>query len=329
MEKIFGEYKIDMNTPCNEFNCAFDAGSVANADYVLYSSLTIFQNYYILNLNLVDISVTKVIWSENGEVPIKAGENPGKALLSRLRQIIQKLHPADLKKSDTQVKGTLGILNLSPDSEHSKILFDRLSTDVYTSGVYNLVDEAELNFILESQGIQPSHISPTKDTLLSIGKKLGVDYLIFSLLKKELNALNLRLALFDINKQRLVRDWPYRSSNFSKLLKFESKFLSKITQPDIPVTSPIPTPTFPIWKRIAFPASIVAGGVLGYMAWRQHKRGNEKYEEWQDANQSNIWEKIQQQPRLKSEVEQARLNRNVFGIMGSILLSGSVVIITF
>jgi hypothetical protein len=273
----------------------------------------------------VDISVTKVVWSENGEILIKKGGNPGEALLHRLRQIINALKPGDIIKSTVKYKGTLGILNLSPDSDYSKTLFDRLSTHAYTSGEYDLVDEAELGFILSSFNIQPSAIVITTDSLISLGKRLGVDYLIYSLLKKEKGKFNLRLALFDIRQKELIREWPYQSSNFQKLLKFESKFFSNLSQPDVAAGSV--KPGSHAWKWIAGPVLFVSAGVLGYMAWREHTSFTDKYEEWEkEPRTKQQWEN---RTKLENKAKRAWLNRTGLAILCGSFLCGGAVIVSF
>jgi hypothetical protein len=325
MERKFKDYKIDLTPTCNNLNCAFDAGSIMQAQYVLYSSFTIFQHYYIFNLNLVDISATKVVWSENGEIPIKTGRNPGEALLHRLHQIIQALKPGEIKKSTVKSKGTLGILNLSPDSDYSKILLDRLSTHAYTSGEYDLIDETELGFILASLNIHPSAIVTTSDSLIPLGKRMGVDYLIYSLLKKENSKFNLRLGLFDIKHKELLREWPYQSSNFHKLLKFESKFFSNLSQPGGGAGSSVPGSS--AWKWIAGPVSFIAAGVFGYLAWEEHKTFEKKHDQWN--KEPRTLQEREKRPDLKDEAKRAWSNRNGLAFLCGVFLSSSVVIISF
>jgi hypothetical protein len=43
-------YDRDWTKPCKELTCAFDAGSLLQADYCIYSTIINFQGYYIFTL---------------------------------------------------------------------------------------------------------------------------------------------------------------------------------------------------------------------------------------------------------------------------------------
>ena len=323
--KEFSHYSRDWNKPCKELTCAFDAGSLLQADYCIYSTIIDFQSYYIFTLSLLSMSATKVVWSRVGEVPIKAGDDSTRALVNRFEQLTGGLTPMKISSKAVGSKGVLGILDINEPSDYTKILFERLSTHAYTTGQYDILGQEELGFLMESLNIQASKTAADKDTMLTLGEKLGLDHLIYFQLNKVDKIFKLRMALFDIQKKKLLRDWPYKSSKFRNLLEFEDKFFSTLNKVDAtPGAGGIPLSR--MWKLAARSVMILAGGTFGVMSYLSQKEADYEYRKYQDANTA---QELERQPEYKDNVETAERNRNIYGALGGVMIAGSVVLWVF
>ncbi len=327
----FGEYNKNFDTPCKELGCAFDAGNILQARYTLYSTVTVFEKYFIFSFNLVDISITKVVWSQNGEIPMKSGDNDEEALLHRLKQLVRQLNTSSLNYQALTSKGTLGILNLSPDTDYSRILFERLATHAHTSGLYDLVGKSELEYILESLNIKLSEVKPTKDVLIPLGQQLGIDFLIYSLLTREKSEFKLNLGLFDIKNQKMERMWPYKSKNFRKLLQFEDTFFSNLTKAERKSQGTEKRKRPRNWKKWIVPALAVAGGALAYMSFHQHSEADKYHDQFQDKfSSANTNPELAHLSNLRNRSESLRRSGYIYSsISGTIFLGGGVILFAF
>ncbi len=322
----YKEYEMDVNKPCKEFTCAYDAGSVMQAEYSLYSTVTRFQDLYIYNLNLIDIAATKVVWSEVGEVFIKSRGNSTEALIHRFEQLIFKLDPAKIVINKIPAKGLLGILDLSVPSDYSKILFERLATHAYTSGQYDLIGQTELNFLVDALKLDVTQINTTKEVMIPLGEKLGLDFLIYSKLNRVSENFKLKLALYDIQNQKLVREWPYEAEEYRKLLKFEDKFFSTLLKvEESPQTSQSTggQPKSKAWKWVVSGASFVAAGILGYQAWVEHENVQDEYEKWKNSLS------LENRSTHEQNVKDSEKKRLIYGILGGGLVLTAGVVLAF
>jgi len=322
----YQEYSIDINKPCKEFTCAYDAGSIIQADYTLYSTVTRIQDVYIYNLNLIDITATKVVWTKVGEVPIKSSGNSSEALIHRFSQLTKNLEPAKIKISSVQTKGLLGILDLSTPTEYSHILFERLSTHAYTSGQYDLIGQTELNFLVEALNIKITELTPNKSNMIPLGEKLGLDFLIYSKLSKRKETFILNLALFDIQKKKLIREWPYETKTYRKLLKFEDTFFSTLQKVEDDkgglevVTS---SGSGVKWKWVFSGTFMLSSGVTAWLAYVNHKKIDN---ELLIRNQAeNLKDFIDHDTKAKN----AQKDRNLLAILTGGLFTISLVMLTF
>ena len=135
------------------------------------------------------------------------------------------------------------------------------------------------------------------------------------------------MALFDIQKKKLLRDWPYKSSKFRNLLIFEDKFFSTLNKLDAtPTSGGDVMPLSRIWKLAAKSVMILAGGTFGVMSYLSHREANDEFQMYQDANTT---QELKRQSEYEENVKTAERNRNIFGALGGIMLGGSVVLWVF
>jgi hypothetical protein len=261
-----------------------------------------------------------------GEVPIKAGDDSTMALVNRFVQLTEGLTPQQLSNKTPSSKGVMGILDLNKPSDYTKILYERLSTHAYTTGQYDILGQEELGFLMEAIDFKATKTVTDKDSMLTLGEVLGLDHLIYFQLNKTDKIFKLRMALFDVQKKKLMRDWPYKSSKFRNLLKFEDKFFSTLNKLDATPTSVEGMSLSRLWRLAAKSVMILAGGTFGVMSYLSHREANDEFQKYQDANTT---QELKSQSEYEDNVKTAERNRNIFGALGGVMLGGSVVLWVF
>lgn len=275
---VYQKFGLDYEKPCHEVTCAYDAGNIMQADYALFTTVSQLQDYHVYTFNLVRLSITKVVWSQVGEVMVKTeGRGVYGTIEHQFKQALLQIDPSKLSKDKKTSRGLLGILDVSTASPYSKAVLQRLTTQSLQMGTYDLIAQSEMQYLLESMKVNPQDLSPRPNAMLPVGSQLGLDYLVYSKLEEE-DAKNfkLHLSLYDIKAQKLVRDWPFESSDFRKLLKFEDKFISSLNQAEVVVTPSKQNNSSRRWIKWSVVGGVgLAGAVTGFMWYDAIKKQND------------------------------------------------------
>ncbi len=323
-EQKYREYSFEKYRGCHEFPCAFDAGNIVQAEYVLWTTLTRVENMGVFTFNLANIPSSKVVWSEVGEVLLKEGSEGSDALVHRWSQIFKPLDPADLQKQSVPTKGLLAILDLNEPSAYSQVIIERLATHGYASGQYDLMNQTELNDLLQALDLKPSSLEATEKNMLEMGNKLGVAHLIYSRLKMNQGTFDLQLALYDISKKRKLREWPFHSNDFQKLLKFENKFFSQVILEDGGTQASVATSgKTPIWKHLIRYVTLGAGATFLALSYNENSQGKKSYDNYLSARVPD------QAASYRLETEEHDKKRNLYGTFAGVSIATSFVFWVF
>jgi hypothetical protein len=87
------DYGVDTRVACHEFQCAFDAGNILSAEFVLFWSVTGLDELYAYTLNLVHVPTSQTVWSKVGDIRKRQLGSPSGALEASLAQLADWLGP--------------------------------------------------------------------------------------------------------------------------------------------------------------------------------------------------------------------------------------------
>ncbi len=316
----FKDYKLDPKAPCHEFQCAFDAGNILSAEFVLFGSVTSLDDLYAYTLNLVHVPTSQTIWSRVGEIRKRQIGTPSSAMEATFAQIAGDLGPDQVRTGRRDKRGLLTVLDLSAaGSTPSRIMAERVATHLLASRNYDIMGRKEMEELLTALGINKAGFAPTDTAIYTLGGKMDITHLVYSrLLATKDGGLQLQLALYDIGARRKVREWPSQSTmDFRKLLEFEDKFfnsLFKLPEYDGGAST---ISTAPRWTWAGAGLSLVAGAACGYLAYASNKDADKEYARFQEARSRETAESRQ------AKVIDKERSTVMWGIMGGVSLAGA------
>ena len=298
------DYGMDTRVPCHEFQCAFDAGNVLSAEFVLFWSLTGLDDLYAYTLNLVHVPTSQTLWSKVGDVRKRQMGAPSAALEAALAQLAAWLGPDKVRTGRREKLGQLTVLDLSAaGSTPSRVMAERVATHLYASRNYDIMGKKELDELLAALGTDKSAFVLGDSAIYSLGGKMGVTHLVYSRLLSTRNGdLQLRLALYDIAGRKKVRERPSpATSDFRKLLQFEESFFSSLFQlpgNDGMTAARAPKPR---WLWAGAGASLAFAAACGYFAYESSRDADRAFMQFQTARSRDAaesWQaKVQDQDR--------------------------------
>ena len=317
------EYGIDGSKPCHEFQCAFDMGNVLQVEFISFGSVTRVGETYAFTLNLLHLPTSQVVWSRAGEARRGPGSDPGEVLAGALSRLLGAADPHKLEIARKEKRGLLSVLDLSPGSDASRVVSERVTTHLLASRQYDVMGQGEMRELMAGLDIKKPSALSGDSALFSLGEKMGVSHLVYSRLSEGPPYL-LRLAIFDIKSREKVREWPSpRMDDFQKVLQFESDFISSLFPPKGGAMASRPAVSPRAKLRLA---KLGAGlglavsatlGVLAYSSWRQ---ANEDYSRFR-ASLSQTTAEVHRK-RVESEDRDAL----IYGALAGVGLAGAGVL---
>jgi hypothetical protein len=230
--KKLREYNINPAAPCHEFQCAFDAGNILMSEFVAFGTVTRVDDWQAFTLNLVHMRTSQVVFSQAGEVRRGTGANPGAAMESAFRRMLEGFDPAKPIWGSREKRGLITVLDLSPGMTASRVITDRLATHLQGSRTFDIMTQQEQRELLAALEIDIGRFAPSDSGIFWLGGKMGVSHLLYSRLSGANPDYSLGLALYDMQAHRKVREWPTKSmGDFRKLLLNEDKFFSGLLGP--------------------------------------------------------------------------------------------------
>ncbi len=317
----FKDYKIDPKFPCHEFQCAFDAGNVLGAEFVLFGSITNLDDIYAFTFNLVHVPTSQVVWSKVGDVRKRQSGTPASALESTLAQMRENLVPESVRTGRREKRGLLSVLDLSAAaSTPSRMMAERVATHLYASRSYDLMGKKEMEELLLALGINKGGFNPTDSSIFWLGGKMDITHLVYSRLLNDKGAgLKLQLALYDVTAKKKVREWPAKSTeDFRKLLEFEDKFfasLFKSTEYEITVNSNPATARH--WSMAGAGISLTMSAIFGFLAFESNLDAENEFNNFQNARSRESAKELQ------AKVLDKEKNTMVMGLLSGLSLVGT------
>jgi hypothetical protein len=319
--KKFKEYRLDARNACHEFQCAFDAGNILSAEFVMFGSVTSLDDLYAYTLNLVHVPTSQTVWSRVGEIRKRQLGIPSAAMEATLAQIAGDLGPDQVRTGRRDKRGLLTVLDLSAaGSTPSRIMAERVATHLYASRNYDIMGKKEMEELLTALDINKGAFVPTDTAIYRLGGKMDITHLVYSrLLATKNGGLQLQLALYDIAARKKVREWPSQSTmDFRKLLEFEDKFftsLFKLPEYDGGATSLRSSGGQWTWAGAGL--GLALGATFGYLAYAANQDADREYARFQTARSRERAESQQ------TKVEDKERRSILYGVMGGVSLAGA------
>lgn len=323
------EFKWNAGRPCHEFQCAFEAGNVLMAEYVLFGTLTPLDGLHAYSFNVLDTRSGRVVESAVGHAsrnPEDPGADPS---LAHLAAFASALDPSRYDGGPKAGQGLIAVLDGNPESPESRVLTDRIGTHVHGFRTHDLMGQTELEELADAMGISLASLAASDSGLLLLGARLNIDCLVRSKLERGPRGQRLELALFDIAGKRRVRSWTSNTTgDFGEILRFESRFFK--TLKDWPAGAgggsgegPVAAQGGTRWGRTLLAlAGITTAGGLGAMAYASHRRADEAYRRAESSlgPAAGDW---------KRRTETADRSTLIFGGLAALALGGSITLWTF
>ena len=321
LAKKFDEYRIDARNACHEFQCAFDAGNILSAEFVMFGSVTSLDDLYAYTLNLVHVPTAQTVWSKVGEIRKRQLGIPSAAMEATLAQIAGDLGPDQVRTGRRDKRGLLTVLDLSAaGSTPSRIMAERVATHLYASRNYDIMGGKEMEELLTALDINKSAFIPTEAAIYSLGSKMDITHLVYSrLLATRNGGMQLQLALYDIAARKKVREWPSQSTmDFRKLLEFEDKFFTGLFKlPEYEGGAASMRASGGQWKWAGAGLGLALGATFGYLAYAANQDADREYARFQEARSRERAES------LRSKVEDKERGSILYGAMGGLSMAGA------
>lgn len=365
--KQLRDLRMDPDLPCSEFQCAFDAGNALQSEFVLFGTSTDLPEVNAYTLGLAHIPSSQVVWSRVGQVPNRVGETGhtarrGNILEGPLRFAVSDLEPASLDLRKRPSRGLLGVMDGGQSTPHSRVAMYRALAHAYSSRAYDMLGPAELEALVAALDLDPAKgpasrspqetlaagtgpstphgkggsavPDPGNGDMLSLGKQMGVRYLLRSEMRTEGRDYAMDLSLYDVSAGRKIRDWPSReTTDYESLLNLEDRFMTALGEGDAgrgpggDGFSPRPAGNRHLARHLFKGSTIslaaVGAGVLGYMAWQSHSQADQAYADFKSANDRTAVN------RARSRVIEKDTDTRKFGILAGLSLAFGVAVWTF
>ncbi len=228
LHQRWASFGSDPNTACNQIQCAFDLGSLAQAQFVLFGTASKTQQFQSITLKLLHIQSAKIIWAKVVSNETNPGVNRSQPIDKVLEDAISGLSP-ELPREKSA--GYLAALDFSENTSNAKILYERLTTRVYGIGHYDVMSPSELEELLAALEINKFSIVPSMENMVALGQKIGVTHLIYGRLFRETDKYRYRLAMYDVANKAVVQEAPaFASSDITGFFTYEDDFFRDLTQ---------------------------------------------------------------------------------------------------
>ncbi|MEO7777200.1 MAG: hypothetical protein ABIY63_06690 [Fibrobacteria bacterium] len=320
MAAKFRDYRLDPRIPCHEFQCAFDAGNILSAEFVLFGSVTSLDDLYAFTLNLVHVPTSQTVWSRVGEIRKKQMGPPSAPLETALSRIGMELGPDQVRTGRREKSGQLTVLDLSASaSTPARIMAERVATHLYASRNYDIMGRKEMDELLKALDINKSEFTPSDSSIYALGGKMDITHLVYSRLQSNRDgAMQLQLALYDIGAKRKMRESPSQPMrDFLKLLQFEDRFfMNTFKLPEYKGARAAYHASLQ-WSWAGVGAALAMGAAFGYLSYAASQDADREYRKFEAARSRESAEAAQ------SKVEDKERGALAYGVLGGVSLAGA------
>jgi TolB-like protein len=223
--KILKKYNKDPNKACNDTQCGFELGSLMQTNYVLFGSATRLKSLGILTLKLLNIQKAKVVWSK---VMISNADR-----IEMENTLYTVKHELALATVDTLKKSEnlLAILDLSPESPESQLLFECVLTHAYNLKIYDIMSPTEVKELVSVLDIDPEALMKDVYQMGEIGKTLDVKAVLISQLDTKGINYKHSMTMYDVIEKSVVLSMPAMSqASFRDLVLMEQNFFTGLAR---------------------------------------------------------------------------------------------------
>ncbi len=222
-------YSFSAYRDCHEFQCAFDAGNIFPAEYVLFTSLTRLDGIYAYTMNLLHVPTSRTLWSGTGQAGPGRSGDPRLALEAAWTRRVGRFQSGKVPQGAKARLGHITVLDLSPGHwAPAQVIAERAATHLTASGVFDIMGGREQDELVDALVIDRAGFIPSDTALIGLGRRMGVTHMVSSrLMEDRREGIRLELAYYDIAKGRKVK--AGRSGftpNPVDYLRFETEFFS-------------------------------------------------------------------------------------------------------
>ena len=265
---------------CHEFQCAFDAGNVYAAEFVLFSSLSRLGGAFVYTLNLVHVPSAQTVWSRVGEAGVGEAGNPGANLENAWARLIGRLSPENAPLARGAKLGQVTVLDLSLSRwAPAQAVAERVATHLYATRAFEIMGSREQDELVGALGIDKQAFIPSDSAVFALGGKMGVSHLAsVRLIKDRRNALGLELGFYDIAGRRKVKAGRSEDArDIVDVLRFETAFFASLFPIDPDGEESLAPPRRFRISRAAAAAGAATGIVCGILAYRSDLASRRSY----------------------------------------------------
>ncbi len=228
--KKLAEFGTSLAQPCNNSQCAFDAGNYLQSDFVLYGTSSSIERIRAVTLKLLYVPAGHVVWTWVGEIPVLGAGEDSDGWQKPYRALAEAARNGELELRPPRESKSLAVLDVSENFYSSRILSERVQTRMAGLTDYQPMSASELSELLAALGINKYALGPSPANMIGLGQRLGASALLYARAYREGDRYLCRLALYDVERKRVVLDFPAQPTrDFGRLLEYENEFFSRLS----------------------------------------------------------------------------------------------------
>lgn len=224
--KRLEKYNRYLFTPCNDPQCAFDLGSLIEAEYVLYGTATQYDNLGILSLKLLSIPEARIIWSHS--ILSKKYRAAMEQTINQFKEALSKIKFSKRKFFSEEL---LAVITHGDSSVASRVLTENIFTYAYNNPYYEIMSPNETDELLNVLELDKTDFKNSLYSVKDLGKKLGVKAILFSGYSKVgVNHKN-GLTLYDLKTKSVLLSMPaLPQNNIIGVIDMQKNFFSAMNK---------------------------------------------------------------------------------------------------
>lgn len=306
---------------CVEFQCAFDAGSATQSEFVLFGTSTGLPEIRSYTLELAHIPTAQIVWSRTGQTAGTGSAHGPEPLGRSLRASVSDLDPGALDLRKPSGAALLGVVDGGPSTPRSRVILHRALAHAYGARRYDVLGPEELEGLAAALDSAPA--GNPDDVMLALGRRMGMHYLLRSSLRPEVGKYALDLSLWDVASGKAIRSRPSPgAAEFPSLLEDEDRFMTALDGA-APPSRARSRHRKPYLKAATLALAAAGSGALGYLAWESHSRAERAYADFR-ASRTRAQADAARRRVLAEDSQVRRL-----GLLGGLTLGLGAAIWTF
>lgn len=233
MESILKEQGM-IETGCTQMACFVEIGKAVGVEQMLMGQVTKVGQVTSITVKIVEVETGRIIKSTVLDTKDKFEKILKKHISGLAHKIAGK---ASVGKSvytfdSSKKREPIAVLEISGngiEKSEAKGLTDRLRSELFNTGSYDVLEREQMNEILQEQGFQQSGMCDEASCLVQVGKLVGVTYMVGGSVTRIGDLFSVSARIIDVRTGKIIRTATADvNGNLEKILKETMQDISRI-----------------------------------------------------------------------------------------------------